>query len=396
MRYPTAQIPSAATAIDGSGTGTLDLALGEQDSDQTHFNCELFVNAGNGTLTAQPSLGASDNFCGNLTSADFDGDGKIDVASQLNSNNASSGGSGVLGIDFGTGKHAFAPTRTPYSVPFANSELAVADLDSDGHPDLAALGYDLALSSPHELGFPVLEPVNFTIAVLLNAGAGALAAPVLYPTSHSLSQLSVGDFDGDGRLDLVAIDNSAPSGFELYRNLGGGLLAEPRFFPAADLWSLYGLGVADFDADGKSDIASAVTLDANMPEERKVLRIFSGRSDGTLAEPVNYAIPNVPSLYRVATGDFNGDGKPDIAMVMGNDSDDAAIDPIPISVFLNQGDGSFAPPIDYFVGDATNSIALSLVVGEFNGDGVTDIAVTTTNSVEPSRRALNVLLSDCQ
>ena len=83
-------------------------------------------------------------------------------------------------------------------------------------------------------------------------------------------------------------------------------------------------------------------------------------------------------------------------MVLGNGAFGALVDPIPVAVLLNQGDGSFAPPINYYVGDATESSALSLVVGEFNGDGVTDIAVTTMNLVEPYGTALNVLLSECE
>ncbi len=397
VSYTLAQAPSEITGIDNSGAGTLDLALAEQDSDESNFRFELFVNAGNGTFTTQPAVGASDNFYGNLVSADFNGDGKIDIASQLNRYDESDGGtSGVLGVDFGTVEHAFAPTRTLYPVPFANSDLVAGDFDGDGRPDIAAIGYDFILPSPIELGLPIPVPADFTIAVLLNTGAGTLAAPVLYPTSRSLSQLSVGDFDGDGHLDLAALDNSSTSGFVVYFNQGGGVFRDPRPFPGADLWSTYGLGVADFDGDGKSDIASPAIINSNSPNEQKVLRIFNGQSDGTLSEPVNYPIQNVPSVYRVATGDFNGDGKPDVALVMGNGTFGAPVTPIPVSVFLNQGDGSLAAPTDYFVGDAVQSSALSFMVGELNGDGATDIAVTTTNIVEPLHKALNVLLSECE
>jgi len=105
--------------------------------------------------------------------------------------------------------------------------------------------------------------------------------------------------------------------------------------------------------------------------------VFTGAGDGTLSGPVSYTIANIPSGYQIVTGDFNGDGKPDLAMVIGQDSQGALIEPVPVAVFENLGDGSFAARVTYTVGGADLEYAMAIAAGDFNGDGVTDIAVTT-------------------
>ncbi len=127
-----------------------------------------------------------------------------------------------------------------------------------------------------------------------------------------------------------------------------------------------------------------------------MLQVFSGRSDGGFDGPANYPIPAVPSVYQVVAGDFNGDGKPDVAMVMASNSQGARIDPLPIAVYLNQGDGTFGSSTSYYVGDSTMGYATAIAAGDFNGDGVTDIAVSSESEEAPYAVALNVLLSECQ
>jgi hypothetical protein len=82
-------------------------------------------------------------------------------------------------------------------------------------------------------------------------------------------------------------------------------------------------------------------------------------------------------------------------MVMGK-ADPASAAPIPIYVFENQGDGTFGAPVIYGVGGVASESAMGVAAGDFNGDGVTDIAVTTTGEEAPYPFALNVLLSQCE
>jgi FG-GAP-like repeat len=67
-----------------------------------------------------------------------------------------------------------------------------------------------------------------------------------------------------------------------------------------------------------------------------------------------------------------------------------------VAVFANLGDGSFAAPVTYTVGGAHLEYAMAIAAGDFNGDGVTDIAVTTMGEASPYPVAANVLLSNCE
>jgi uncharacterized protein (TIGR03437 family) len=120
--------------------------------------------------------------------------------------------------------------------------------------------------------------------------------------------------------------------------------------------------VGDFNGDGKPDLAVIATLDQN-------ISILLGNGDGTFQSPVNYAVGGTP--LAVAVGDFNGDGKSDLVVVNQGGYD--------VSVLLGVGNGTFQSEVTYRTGGSPDSV----VVGDFNGDGNEDLAVanTTANNV---------------
>jgi hypothetical protein len=156
----------------------------------------------------------------------------------------------------------------------------------------------------------------------------------------------------------------------------------------------YGLGIADFNGDGKDDVATTTILNVNTTSQAGVLEVFSGAASRSFDPPVIYTIANIPSLYQVVTGDFNGDGKPDLAMLIGTDLSGALIEPTPVAVFENQGDGTFTAPVSYVVGGASG-YATAIAASDFNGDGVTDIAVTMDDDESPVW-SVSVLLSESE
>ena len=116
----------------------------------------------------------------------------------------------------------------------------------------------------------------------------------------------------------------------------------------------FGVAVGDFNGDGKADLAVGNNIDTTVS-------ILLGNGNGTFQSAVSYSIGGIP--MGVAIGDYNGDGKQYIAVANSNKY---------ISILLGNGDGTFQSTVNY----SAPSIPYSVVVGDFNGDGKPDLAVT--------------------
>ncbi|MBL9148979.1 MAG: VCBS repeat-containing protein [Phycisphaerae bacterium] len=281
---------------------------------------------------------------------------------------------------------------TPYPVGIQPSDVAAADLNLDGYPDLVVANHDPALDN--------------RIAVLLNQGDGTFAASVFYDTGDRPYWLAAGDFNGDGLPD-VAVTNYAGASISVFLNVGGGALApqilyeappEPTFIHAADVtgdgapellvasqssstvttfvnagdgtfaaapptpvgYAPYGLASGDFDLDGDLDVAVS---NYGTGEFNTEIGILLNQGDGTFARQVVYLAGY--ATVGLAAADLDNDGDVDLAganlgFFAENDT---------VSVLRNQGDGTFAPHVEYVVGAGPYDVAAS----DFNGDGFADL-----------------------
>ena len=188
------------------------------------------------------------------------------------------------------------------------------------------------------------------LSVTLMAGASdRFQATPTYPVgTYNASAVAVGDFNNDGVPDLVTNNPSILLGN------GDGSFQSPNQFRGSGIMQP-SIAVADFDGDGNLDVA--------VVDSYAFLNIFLGDGHGNLAAPVTYVVPG-GTPENVVAGDFNGDGKPDIAVA-------SASDVGLITVFLNQGNGTFGTPKSYQVGHGPSGT----VIGDFNHDGHLDIAV---------------------
>jgi hypothetical protein len=200
-------------------------------------------------------------------------------------------------------------------------------------------------------------PLN-NVSVFLGKGDGTLQTPISYTVAADPIAIAVGDFNGDGKPDIVTANGTSNS-VSVLLNQGNGT------FQLAPLTNLVigrspnGLAVGDFNRDGKLDVAVIVAL----PQSgASAAEIFLGKGDGTFQPGVNYPFGSATSI---SVGDFNGDGILDLA----------AIDGGGISILLGKGDGTFQAPIH--TADAGNG-PHSLVIGDFNNDGKLDIAVANS------------------
>jgi hypothetical protein len=201
------------------------------------------------------------------------------------------------------------------------------------------------------------------VSILLGRGDGTFQPRRTFATGAAPVALVSGDFDGDGRVDIVAADQ----GDDMVSVLLG--VGDGNFLPRMD--SAAGPGPisvtrADFNRDGKLDLAVA---DINTPHFGPGrVSVLLGHGDGTFDAPI--ALQAGITAYAVRAGDFNADGKPDLAVATNLDVFGS------VAILLGNGNGTFQPQVSY----TTGRFSVALSVGDFNGDGAADLAVVNQSS----------------
>ena len=245
--------------------------------------------------------------------------------------------------------------QSTYAVGNGASAIATGDFNGDGKLDLA-----------------VVNTTDGTVSILLGNGEGTFQPAVPYLIGNVQNAIAVGDFNGDGKLDLAILNSLSGGSSTVTILLGDGngnfptLLTSP-FFVGATLTSF---AVGDFDGDGKLDLAVAYTTTVDISgnfEAQANVSILRGNGDGTFHSPVSVWSSVGNSSLAVAVGDFNNDGNLDLVM------SDSALEVVSL---LGNGDGTFQSPVSSFVPDSVTSIT----VGDFNSDGNSDLAVILPNS----------------
>ncbi len=281
------------------------------------------------TAGAQPS--AFDTF----TRGDFNADGHPDLAFATQ---------GTIQVVFGTGTRPSPLVGGPVTVTgFSKiSSMTAADVNHDGRLDLIYAAQDAS------------------IHVLLGNGDGTFTASVWSAVPPKAAfQMLTGDFNGDGFLDLIT-----DSGY-LYLGIGDGTFGAPVhvFTPASNAGS--DLVVADFNNDGKLDIAWASNPSVKL-----------GNGDGTFGPAIQVKSGSF-CVATIAVGDFNHDGIADLAF----GAPGSYQCPAPhLGVVLGKGDGTFQAPIHFNEPFWNVGFTVTPIVFDFNGDGIDDLAVEVPSS----------------
>ena len=264
-----------------------------------------------------------------LVVADFNGDGKPDIAT--------ANASGSVAILLNNGDGTFA-NGVNILVPGTPSSLVTADFNGDGKPDLA-----------------VSAPDSTVITILLGNSDGTFRSGTV-SVGIQPAQIAVGDFNGDGRPDIVAINTTYSLASTIYvlSGRGDGTFLTARVSSTGDAIVPRNIVVADFDGDGKSDLA--VT-----GYNALYVTLFYGKGDGTFGSPVRTDTSRTMPLVGLAAGDVNGDGRPDLVSgpITYNDA----------GVFTYSGSRAFRSVVQYGLHNTSTAFALT----DMDGDGKQDM-----------------------
>ncbi|MGZ3943051.1 MAG: FG-GAP repeat domain-containing protein, partial [Bacteroidia bacterium] len=317
---------------DFNNDGKLDVVDSRSDSMRTWFG------DGSGNLT----LGTTAHvpYSGNIITNDFNKDGNADI---VLTNNSMSSTNIMLALGTGTGSFG---TPATFAVGSAPMNMLSADFNADSNPDVAAMGENL---SGGINGF----------SVLIGDGAGNFGTHTDYTVGMYTSDITGGDFNGDSKYDIaVGFNVGNGQGGKIAVFLGDGLggFGTPTNFTFGG-YDPYSLCVADFNQDGKLDIAGS-TGNSN------AVVIMTGNGAGSFSATTTYMLGK--QCEDILSADFNSDGKADLAT--------ADVNANYVSVLIGNGAGNFTNSINF--PDAF--VSRTILSGDYDSDGKPDLVAGNT------------------
>jgi hypothetical protein len=430
--FATSGYPNNVVVADFNGDKKLDFAT----SNNAGQWVSVGLGNGDGTFRSSQSYGYTwSGAVDQIATADLNNDGNLDIVE-------AGGGTGVgITVMLGSSHGAFgAPASIAVGCGQANrsgvNSIALGDVNGDHKIDVVAT----SLNDPYNC----FENV---IAVLEGLGTGKFKTPVYYSTgtTQQSGSIQLADFRGDGRLDIVV--SNADGSLSVFLNNGKGVYGAANVITGASGTEGGSIMIGDFNQDGKLDIAitnysgTAINMllgngdgtfqaplvtpspinpvgltvgDFNKDgkldlaltswDDNGSLQIFTGNGDGTFTLGTLYKfnawVECYPSggtnPYWISTGDLNQDGKLDLAIAVtytqcgteysGEQDWGAAL------VYTGNGDGTFNLEPGPWLGGVDNS---SIVLGDFNRDGMLDMAVAG-NAAWTSQDWVTIMLNNTQ
>ena len=403
--------PGSLTLADTKGNGNLDIAaigvLGGSGNVGTSIG--LLTNDGKGNFRGAPNTYSA--LAAGIVSADFNRDGKRDVA-VVNTPTCKAPCNGKVTVFTGTGSTYFN-AGTQYTIGMHGMAIASGDLNRDGVTDLVVtngtpgdnadvsilLGIATGGFQPaHNFRLGSLSNDVFLVdmnhdgkldlvedgGIALGDGKGSFGDLIPFPdgiaftydssTNYYSTHLGVGDFNGDGKFDIAAAMNDRGLGTTWRRHRTFHGIAA---YMSADLQQSIGIIVGKLHGGSISDIVVASQDFFGGGGDNEAI-FFKGNGNGTFQDGVVIGATDPTLTGAVAIGDFNHDGKNDVALSSASS----------VVVLLGNGDGTFnaaggggitSGPLQ-LAGATTNSVGY-VAVSDFNGDGLPDMIFTNDHGL---------------
>lgn len=299
------------------------------------FALSMLATAQSNTLFNTISLNPVGSAPEAIASGDFNGDGFSDKA-------IANEGSNSVSILLGTGDGNFQAAVT-YMVGELPTAIVAGDFNHDGHLDLAVANY----GDPTHGG---------NVSILLGKGDGTFVTGASY-FMIGPEAIVAGDLDGDGNLDLAVMidDYNGNLSVNILRGSGDGTFQTGKNYVLGTGIGLGALAIGDFTGDGKPDLVIFTVVNGTSFVGTLVndgSGGFNGKTGCTLGSQ---------GIVALAVGDFNSDGKLDVAVAIGSGSS--------VAICLGNGDGTFSLVSSSVVGKNP----FGLVAGDLNGDGKVDL-----------------------
>ena len=330
LSTPALGAPVSLVAGDWNGDGLADVAFA-----LTIAQFGSFLGNGDGSFrlatfdSTPPQPGA-------IVAGDWNGDGKLDLAVACN------GGFVATAIGSGDGLFARKQDLSPFDNPVA---LVSGDWNGDGRSDLAVADRATIGQSAGD------------VPIVLAGPGGQFGAPMPMPAGPNPDALATGDWNGDGKLDLISATLTFNGTVRVLAGSGSGQFTALGAVPTDA--NPAALAAGDWNRDGKLDVVSA---DSGTDD----VSVLLGNGDGTFRPRRDFPSGKLP--VGIVVADFDLDGVRDLAVVSGLSQKNT------VSVLLGNGDGTFQPPIAFAGGTGPGAI----VTADWNGDGRADLAVTDT------------------
>lgn len=314
-------VPRLLETADLDGDGDLDLVVGSRRVNSQKVS--VLLNEQNRRFSTAGEYELDEIY--SLALADLNGDGDPDVVTaNLDSITV------LLSQCSGTFS---LPERYPRpGLLIRTLFVTAADVDGDGFLDLVSANRE-----------------EQTLAVLRNRGNGAFSDPVPVRVGDGPELVVPGDFDRDGHLDLATV-NSQSNDFTIVFGRGSGAFSQAISYPVGGGFPFSALKAADFDGDGALDLVAATA---------NGFSVLKNDGSGAFGEATGYSVGRARDLV---VGDFNADGIPDLGLTLLRE----------VQVMVNDGHGNFDVSVSF---PGLSSSPLNLATGDYDGDGKADIAM---------------------